>query len=133
MEIRGIRGAITVESNTREEILTATQELLVAILENNPSLKVEDLASGFFTCTQDLTAVYPARAARDMGWLDLPMLCAQEMNVEGSISKCIRVLLHWNTSISLEKIQHVYLRDAIRLRPDWANKNKKNGVLGGDL
>ncbi|MHB8133945.1 MAG: chorismate mutase [Anaerolineaceae bacterium] len=133
MEIHGIRGAITVESNTREEILTATQELLVAILENNPSLKIEDLASVFFTCTQDLTAVYPARAARDMGWLDLPMLCAQEMNVEGSISKCIRVLLHWNTSISLEKIQHVYLRDAIRLRPDWANKNKKNGVLGGDL
>lgn len=133
MTIRGIRGAITVESNTQQEILSATQELLETILEKNPSLKVEDLASGWFTCTKDLNTVYPARAARDLGWLDLPMMCAQEMVVEGSISKCIRVLLHWNTSLSIKEVQHVYLRDAVWLRPDWVNKNKENDVLGGEL
>ncbi len=124
MTVRGIRGAITVESNTEEEILSATQELLAAICAQNPSLQVEDLVSAWFTCTRDLDAVYPARAARELGWQDLPMLCAQEMFVEGSISKCIRVLLHWNTKIPVEEIRHVYLRDAIRLRPDWVTKNR---------
>ena len=133
MTVRGIRGAITVESNAEEEILAATQELLSAICAQNPSLKVGDLVSAWFTCTRDLDAVYPARAARELGWQDLPMLCAQEMFVEGSISKCIRVLLHWNTKIPVEEIRHVYLRDAICLRPDWVLKNTKNEVLGGAL
>ena len=133
MTVRGIRGAITVESNTEEEILAATQELLDAICVQNPSLQVSDMASAWFTCTTDLNAVYPARAAREMGWQDLPMLCAQEMFVEGSISKCIRVLLHWNTQIPGEEIRHVYLRDATRLRPDWVMKNKENEVTGGVL
>lgn len=133
MTVRGIRGAITVESNSEEEILAATQELLVAICAQNPSLLVGDLVSAWFTCTTDLNAVYPARAARELGWQDLPMLCAQEMFVEGSISKCIRVLLHWNTKIPVEEIRHVYLRDAIRLRPDWVAKNRINKVSGGVL
>jgi len=133
MTVRGIRGAITVESNTEEEILSATQELLAAICAQNTSFQVEDLVSAWFTCTRDLDAVYPARAARELGWQDLPMLCAQEMFVEGSISKCIRVLIHWNTKIPVEEIRHVYLRDAIRLRPDWVMKNRKNEVSGGAI
>jgi chorismate mutase len=94
---------------------------------------VQDIASAWFTCTQDLDAVYPARAARELGWLDLPMMCAQEMFVEGSISKCIRVLLHWNTSLAPEKIQHTYLREAVRLRPDWVLKNEESKISGGVL
>ena len=133
MTVRGIRGAITVESNTEKEILSATQELLAAICAQNPSLQVGDLVSAWFTCTRDLDAVYPARAARELGWQDLPMLCAQEMFVEGSISKCIRVLLHWNTQIRGEDVRHVYLRDAIRLRPDWVMQNRNKDVSGGVL
>lgn len=133
MTVRGIRGAITVESNTEKEILAATQELLVAICAQNPSLQAEDLVSAWFTCTSDLDAVYPARAARELGWQNLAMLCAQEMFVEGSISKCIRVLLHWNTQLPMDEIQHVYLRRATRLRPDWVSKNKGNEVSGGVL
>ena len=118
MYCRGIRGATTVEENTAEAILAATRELLVRIVEAN-GLKVEDVASAIFTTTPDLTAAFPAKAAREMGWHDVALLDAQEIPVPGSLGRCIRVLIHWNTEKSAAEIRHVYLRRAQTLRPDW--------------
>lgn len=133
MAIRAIRGAITVGENSEAEILAATRELLEAIQKANPAMVVEDLASAWFTATVDLDAVYPAKAARQMGWTDLAMLCAQEMQVRGSLKSCIRVLLHWNTDLPVSALKHVYLREAASLRPDWADPEESiinnRGVL----
>jgi len=117
MRCRGVRGATTAEKNTAEAILAATRELLVLIIEAN-DLEVEDVASAIFTTTPDLTAAFPARAAREMGWRDVALLDAQEIPVPGSLERCIRVLIHWNTDKSAAEIQHVYLKDAQALRPD---------------
>ncbi len=118
MTVRGIRGANTVANDSPQEILGATHELLEAILLANPSLRVEDIASCFFTLTPDLTSEYPAKAAREMGWTMVPLMCAQEIPVPAGIKKCVRVLIHWNTSISPDEIQHVYLGETRNLRPD---------------
>ncbi len=118
MTVRGIRGAITVDMDTPEHILTATRELLEAILNANPDLRCEDIASALFTVTDDLCAAYPALAARQMGWERVPMMCAREIPVPGSLPRCIRVLLHWNTDLPQEAVRHVYLREAMVLRPD---------------
>jgi chorismate mutase len=118
MYCRGIRGATTVKENTAEAILAATRELLALIVEAN-DLKVEDVASAIFTTTPDLTAAFPAKAAREMGWRDVALLDAQEIPVPGSLERCIRVLIHWNTERSAAEIRHVYLRGAQTLRPDW--------------
>jgi chorismate mutase len=120
MSIRGIRGATVVERDDPAEILAATRELLVEIRDANPSLTPDDLASVFFTVTPDLRSAYPARAARDLGWDLVPLMCAVEIPVPGSLPRCIRVLIHWNTDLPQPAIHHVYLRDAIRLRPDLA-------------
>lgn len=117
MRCRGIRGAITVETNTSEAILAATRQLLERMVAVN-DVQVEDLVSVIFTATPDLDAVYPARAAREIGWLDTPLLCMQEMGVRDSLARCIRVLLHWNTDIPVHRIRDVYLGDARILRPD---------------
>lgn len=117
MHCRGIRGATTVEKNTAEAILAATRELLELIVEAN-DLKVKDVASAIFTTTPDLTAAFPAKAAREMGWRDVALLDAQEIPVPGSLERCIRVLIHWNTEKSAAEIRHVYLRGARTLRPD---------------
>jgi chorismate mutase len=121
MVCRGIRGATTVEDNTADAILEATGELLEAITAAN-GLQVEELAAAFFTATQDLDAAFPARAARDLGWDVIPLLDAQEIAVPGSLPRCIRVLLLWNTDKSQEEIAHVYLRGAQALRPDWQQR-----------
>lgn len=118
MAIRGVRGATTAESDSPEAILVATRELLMAILERNPSLRPEDLASAWFTTTHDLCAVHPAKAARQLGWVNVPLMCALEIPVPGSLPRCIRVLLHWNTEKSQQEINHVYLGQATSLRPD---------------
>jgi chorismate mutase len=115
MVLRGIRGAITVERNSGEEILAATRELLEIIKIKN-ELNPEDIASVFFTVTPDLDAVFPASAAREMGWKYTPLLCATEINVPGSLRNCIRVLLHVNTEKTQQEIRHVYLREAVCLR-----------------
>src|SRR5436853_2491184 len=94
---RGIRGATTADENTRESILEATHELLMHLIEAN-SLSADDIASVIFSTTPDLNAVFPAVAARELGWLHTALLCAHEMAVPGSLSKCIRVLIHWNTT-----------------------------------
>ena len=121
MPVRGIRGAIDIPNDKTEEILAATRELLLQILSANPGLRSEDIASVIFTTTGDLTSAYPARAAREMGWSAVPMLCSQEIPVPGGLSRCIRVLLHWNTDIDQKSINHVYLRGATSLRPDLAD------------
>jgi chorismate mutase len=117
MGCRGIRGATTVEIDTADAILAATRELLVRIVEVN-DLVASDIASAIFTVTPDLTATFPARAARDLGWQHVPLLDAQEVPVPDSLSRCVRVLVLWNTERSQDEIQHVYLRDAGSLRPD---------------
>ena len=114
---RGIRGATTVEANTREEILRATRELLQQIIEAN-DLRVEDVGSAIFTTTPDLNAEFPAVAARQLGWHDVPLMCSHEMTVPGALDQCLRVLIHWNTPKLQKEIVRVYTKGAVNLRPD---------------
>lgn len=118
MPIRGIRGATTVPNDESEVILQATRELLEEILAENEGMRPEDVASALFTVTEDLVSTFPAQAARQMGWGLVPMMCAREIPVPGSLPRVIRVLVHWNTDIPQNRITHVYLRDAVKLRPD---------------
>jgi chorismate mutase len=118
MNVRGVRGAITVPADQPDLILEATRELLEAILKANQGMDPEDIASVFFTATQDLVSTFPAQGARQMGWGLVPMICAVEIPVPGSLPRVIRVLLHWNTDCEQSDITHVYLREAVRLRPD---------------
>jgi len=117
MPCRGVRGATTVASNDREEILTATRQLLALMIRLN-GIESRDVASATFSTTRDLDAEFPALAARQLGWLDVPLLCGHEMSVPGSLPLCIRVMLHWNTEKEQSEIEHVYVREANRLRPD---------------
>ncbi|MEZ4672854.1 MAG: chorismate mutase [Caldilineaceae bacterium] len=114
---RGIRGATTVERDDRELVLKATRELLGLMIRLN-GIDPIDVASAIFTTTPDLISVFPATAARQLGWLDVPLMCAHEMQVPGSLGHCVRILLHWNTDRPQHEIQHVYLHDARALRPD---------------
>jgi len=118
---RGVRGAITVEANTAEAILSATRELLEALVEAN-EIDPDDIGSVLFTTTTDLDAEYPAVAARQLGWVDAPILCLHEMAVPHGLPMVLRVLIMWNTSRSAREIKHVYLRDAWQLRPDRASE-----------
>ncbi len=120
MNIRGIRGAITIEADRPEHVTAATLELLQAIQAANPTLSAAALACVLFTTTDDIVSAYPAQAARQMGWEDVPLLCAREIPVVGGLPLCIRVLLLWNTELPQDQVRHVYLRQAARLRPDWA-------------
>lgn len=121
MSIRGIRGATAAKQDESEAILAATRTLLAAIVEANPGLDPSDIASIFFTVTDDLSAVHPALGARQLGWTDVPLMCAREIPVPGSLPRCIRVLVHWNTSLPQSEIHHVYLGEAVVLRPDIAS------------
>ncbi|MBM3180909.1 MAG: chorismate mutase [Chloroflexi bacterium] len=118
MAIRGIRGATTISADEPELILEATRELLEAILDANESMKPEDVGSALFTVTDDLTSTFPAEAARQMGWGLVPLMCTMEIPVPNSLPRVIRVLVHWNTEMPQNEITHVYLRDAVKLRPD---------------
>ncbi len=122
MLTRGVRGATTVKANTREAILEATAELLQAMAEAN-GLDSEDIASAFFTSSPDLNAEFPALAARQMGWTDVALLCGHEMQVPGSLSMCLRILLHVNTEKKASEIVHVYLHGARVLRPDFESRS----------
>jgi chorismate mutase len=117
MPCRGVRGATTVESNAREEILEESRKLLALMIRSNDILS-EDVASALFTVTRDLNAEYPALAARQLGWINVPLLCGYEIDVPGGLTRCIRVLLHWNTDKPQHDIVHVYIKDARKLRPD---------------
>jgi chorismate mutase len=118
MAIRGIRGATTVPADEPNLILEATRELLEAILRANKNMKPEEVGSALFTVTDDLASTFPAQAARQMGWSLVPMMCAREIPVPGSLPHAIRVLVHWNTDVPQNEVTHVYLRDAVKLRPD---------------
>jgi chorismate mutase len=115
---RGIRGATTATANTAEDILEATQELVTALIDLN-GISSDDIASAIFTTTTDLTAMFPAMAARSFGWTEVPMMCAHEMAVPGALTKAVRVLVHVNTSRTPSEIRHVYLKGARQLRPEW--------------
>mgnify|MGYP003619220311 CR=1 FL=1 len=117
---RGVRGAITVRNDDQDEILEATRELLLALVRAN-DMRVEAIASVYFTTTPDLTATYPAYAARQLGWFDAALLCGHEMAVPGGLPRVVRVLIHWNTTKTAPEIAHVYLREAKALRPDRNN------------
>ncbi len=121
MLVRGIRGAISADENSREAILQATNELLQEVLCANGIDDFEDIVSAVFTTTPDLTASFPAEAARDLGMSEVPLLCASEIAVPNSLPMCIRVLLHVNTEKKQSDITHVYMKDAMKLRPDMTS------------
>ena len=123
MPCRGVRGATTAAANTPEAILSATRELLETLVAAN-DLAPSDLASGIFTTTPDLNAAFPARAARELGWTEVALLCTHEMEVPGGLPRCIRVLLHWNTDKAASEVTHVYLKEARSLRPDVLERSE---------
>ena len=125
MYCRGIRGATTVEHNNREEILAATSELLkLMVVEND--LLLQDIASASFTVTDDLNAVFPAQAARQIGWNEVALMCMREIPVPNSLDKCIRVLLLVNTKRSASEMKHIYIHEAASLRPEYESVTKSN-------
>jgi chorismate mutase len=128
MPCRGIRGATTVEADTADAILKATRRLLARLVEAN-TVDVADIASATFTVTPDLTAAFPAQAARELGWQHVALLDAQEIPVPGSLPRCVRVLVHWNTVTPQQEIRHVYLGRAASLRPDL-QESREGGRRG---
>jgi chorismate mutase len=112
-----VRGATTIEEDTPEAVLRATRELLAFMIRLN-CIDSVDVASAIFTTTIDVVSQYPALAARQLGWMDVPLLCGHEMDLPGGLPRCIRVLIHWNTDTPQADIQHVYLNEAQALRPD---------------
>ena len=123
MPVRGVRGATTVPANDAQSILSATEELLAEMVAANGIL-VEDAAAVLFTTTRDLDAAFPAKAARLLGWQHVPLLDAREIPVHGSLPRCIRVLLLWNTDVPQCSVVHVYLREAQKLRQDLARSEE---------
>jgi len=115
--VRGIRGATTVNADTVEEVLQATRELLELIRQEN-QFAIEDIASALFTVTADVRSVFPAAAARSIGWDKVPLLCFQEIEVPNALPRCIRVLVHVNTEKKQAEIKHIYLKEAQTLRAD---------------
>lgn len=118
MAVRGIRGATSVNADVPEQIHAATEELLREILRANRIEEFDEIVSAIFTTTHDLCSTFPAEAARKLGMHQVPLLCASEIPVPGSMPRCIRILIHVNTDKTQAEITHVYLREAKRLRPD---------------
>ena len=118
MHCRGIRGATTVEHNIKEEILAATKELLQRMIDAN-EVKTEAVACAIFTTTPDINAEFPAVAAREeLGWSEVALLCGHEMNVPGSLPRCLRILILFNTEKSADEIKHIYIKGARQLKSD---------------
>jgi chorismate mutase len=118
--MRAIRGAVQVDRDDPEEVLAATRLLLQEVVAAN-SLVQDDMVSIIFTATPDLRSGFPAKAARDLGLSDVPLLCAQELDVEGGLPRVVRVLLTTDAPIAREHVRHVYLGGARVLRPDLAD------------
>lgn len=116
-KVRGVRGATTVNENSQQAIVESTHELVDEIIRRN-DIDIDDIASVIFTTTQDLNAAFPAVGGRQAGLSSVPLMCATEIDVPGGQPRCIRVLMHVNTTKAQNEMKHVYLRDAIRLRPD---------------
>lgn len=123
MFVRGVRGAITVEENSAEAILSATEEMLVWLIEAN-GIEEDDVASVLFTSTPDINAAFPAKAARNMGWRHVALMGFQEIDVPEGLKMCVRVLIHWNTDKNNHELKHAFLRGAMALRPDLVKKSK---------
>jgi chorismate mutase len=120
MPVRGIRGATTVARNDAGAIYDATVELLNTIVRLN-GVRAEDVGYIWFTVTDDLDAAFPADAARaGLGWTEVPLICGREIPVQGSLERCVRALLAWNTSKTQADVRHVFLHGARVLRPSWA-------------
>ena len=120
MPCRGVRGATTADNNSPDEILTATRQLLALMIRQN-EIEPDEVASAIFSTTTDLDAEFPALAARQLGWIDVALMCVHELDVPGSLRHCIRVLLHWNTERAPDEIVHIYIKNAAGLRPDRSN------------
>ncbi len=121
--MRAVRGATTVEKDDADLVVSATRELLATLAERN-AFAPEQVISAIFTVTPDITSEFPARAARELGWVDVPLLCALEIPTERGLAHCIRVLLHIETELPRSALRHVYLRDAVELRPDLSGGSR---------
>ena len=120
MPCRGVRGATTADTDTSEDTLQAARQLLALMIRQN-GIEPEDVASAIFSTTPDLKAEFPALAARQLGWFDVALMCVHEIDVPGSLRRCVRVMLHWNTDKRADEIVHVYIKQAANLRPDRSN------------
>ena len=120
-KMRAVRGATTVERDDADLVVSATRELLTALAERN-AIVHDQVISAIFTVTPDITSEFPARAARELGWVDVPLLCAMEIPTPRGLAHCIRVLLHIETELPRSALRHVYLRDAKELRPDLSDE-----------
>jgi chorismate mutase len=118
--LRGVRGATTVDENTQEQICAQVTELLAGLVRQN-GIETEDVAAVIFSSTADVNAAFPAKAAREMGWSDVPLFGTQEIEVADAVARCIRVVLLWNTTKTQKEIRHLYLREAAVLRRDLAS------------
>lgn len=121
MPVLALRGAITVDEDSPEEIAKQTTRMLETLYERN-NLSHDDIVSIFFTATSDLRSAPPAVAARQFGLVDVPLLCGQEMDVDGSLPSCVRLMLHLETNRSRSELRHVFLRGAVALRPELAEE-----------
>lgn len=128
--VRAVRGATTVENNTAEEIIRETRILLEKLVSEN-QIAVEDMISVIFSMTEDLDAAFPAMAARQLGWSDVALMCTPEITVPGSLQKCIRVMLHFNTEKGNRDLRYIYLKEARVLRPDLAVKEAEGRPVRG--
>jgi chorismate mutase len=120
MFCHGVRGATTADANTSEDILRATRQLFAIMIRLN-GIDKEDVASVIFSTTHDLDAEFPALAARQLGWLDVALMCTNEMDVPGALRGCIRILIFWNTDKRPDELVHVYIKGAKNLRPDLSS------------
>ena len=127
MKCRGIRGATTVEANTKVSIYSSTKELLREMVKAN-EVKQEDMACIIFTATDDLNAAFPAKAAREIGYSNIPLLCSREINVPNSLQSCLRIMILFNTNKKPDDIKHIYLKGAADLR---SNDNDRTGGTEG--
>lgn len=117
MMMRGVRGAISVTQDDTDQVLEATRRLLLTLVDQN-SMNSKDIASVWLTTTPDIVCCFPAIAARQIGWVDVPLICAHEMNVENAMPLVVRVMVHWNTTKAQKEIHHIYLGETVKLRPD---------------
>ncbi len=115
--VKAVRGATTVNNNSETEIISATKDLLQQIVQKN-DINIDDIISIIFVVTKDLNACFPAKSARELEWTSVPLIDCVSPDVSGSLQKCIRILLHFNSDKNLSQVKHIYLNNAVTLRPD---------------
>jgi chorismate mutase len=126
--IRGVRGAITVKADKPEEILAETRRLVLEMAKEN-RIEPEDVASVIVSTTTDISSAFPAKAVRTIDqWTYVPVMCTHEMDVPGSMPLCIRIMMHVNTAISQKEIKHIYLNEAVKLRPDLQGSKEASSL-----